>query len=247
MCFSPSRSCVTTSASTCKYSNYSWQWNIDFERNDLDGARRSEELTHFNSSRSLPPVAQFKLTVSPSFWLGIIVSMYEWCLGLSDENQPHWWLFIFPSLCLKYNIGDKAPTKAMCCQESHEPAWHAPLTAAQFSLNLDRQKPDKKKCTSSTGQTVLSGRLSGRYDRPETEKDKHQLRDHNPTIESGSTNLATTENRTECQFCPQQRTGKEQHFLPHCSLCEVKQPKFFTKIKLKFNIYFQNKNWQHWI
>lgn len=50
------------------------------------------------------------------------------------DEEPFFW-FVFPlskfkthQFFLKYNIGDKAqaPTKAPCCQESHEPAWHGP-------------------------------------------------------------------------------------------------------------------------
>lgn len=49
-------------------------------------------------------------------------------------------------------------------------------------------------------------------------------------------NPEKTEKRTECHFCPQQETDKEQNFLLCCSsVCKVIRTKFFTKIKLKFN------------
>lgn len=49
----------------------------------------------------------------------------------------------------------------------------------------------------STEQTEQSGRLSGHCDRPETEKDKHQLSDHSLTIETGGQTWQPRENREE--------------------------------------------------
>lgn len=87
-----------------------------------------------------------------------------------------------------------ASSRAQSCQESHELAWQGPRLLWQnpFSHNLDltktREKEKDIKCWASASraqelqfsseQTVLSGRLSGCSDWPETDEDKHQLSHH---------------------------------------------------------------------